>query len=91
MSVDKLLKRIVSPDIHVEANGRHSIMMGLHDYTHGITSDPLTQFGIVLSAMIHDADHRGISNVQLAKENPSLAKTYRNKSLAEQVRVDRTV
>ena len=61
MSVDKLLKRIVTPDIHLEVDDedakeaqRKAVMMGLHDYTHGITSDPLTQFGVVLSALIHD-------------------------------------
>ena len=77
MSVDKLLKRIVAPDI--EDKGKH-----LHDYTHGITSDPITQFGIVISALIHDADHQGIGNNRLGEENPELARKYKNKSLAEQ-------
>ena len=89
MSVNKLLTRIVAPDIHIEdEKGRHEVMMGLHDYTHGITSDPLTQFGIVFSALIHDVDHRGVSNVQLAKENPSLSNLYKGKSLAEQNSID---
>lgn len=93
MSVNKLLTRIVAPDIHLEvdnksAGGRHKIMMGLHDFTYGITSDPLTQFGIVLSALIHDVDHRGVSNTQLAIENPSLANLYKGKSLAEQNSID---
>lgn len=56
----------------------------LHDYTHGINSDPVTLFAIVFSALIHDVDHRGVSNVQLIKEEPSMAKLFRNKSIAEQ-------
>ena len=54
MSVAKLLSRIVAPsarefDASVAETGR-----GLHDHTYGITSDPLTQFACVLSALIHD-------------------------------------
>ena len=59
-----------------------------HDHTYGITSDPLTQFSCVLAALIHDAGHTGIPNSQLAKENPSLAAVYKDKSIAEQVSVD---
>ena len=47
MSVRKLLSRIVSAE-HVE-DGKD-----LHQNAYGITSDPLTQFAIVLSALIHD-------------------------------------
>jgi hypothetical protein len=60
----------------------------LHDYTHGINSDPLAVFGIVFSALIHDADHRGVSNAQLGKEEEHLADSYRNKSIAEQNSLD---
>ena len=93
MSVNKLLTRSVAPGIHLEvdkssARAQASIMMGLHDFTYGITSDPLTQFGIVLSGLIHDVDHKGISNTQLAVENPSLANLYKGKSLAEQNSID---
>ncbi|KAL7556385.1 hypothetical protein ACA910_014127 [Epithemia clementina (nom. ined.)] len=95
MSVDKLLKRIVAPDINVDEKDAPNdssrgayVGLQLHDYTHGITSDPLTQFAIVFSALIHDVDHNGVSNMQLAKENPRLAKVYRNKSIAEQNSID---
>jgi len=62
MSVSKLLSRIVASDgvadIHQSSN--HDDLHGaLHDHTFGITSDPLTQFAVVLSALIHDVDHRG--------------------------------
>jgi class 3 adenylate cyclase len=50
MSVVKLLSRIVAPsDNDFDEKGE-----SLHDHTYGITSDPLTQFACVLSALIHD-------------------------------------
>lgn len=60
----------------------------MHDHTYGITSDPLTQFACVLSALIHDTDHPGVPNAQLVKENHSLANFYNNQSVAEQNSVD---
>jgi 3'5'-cyclic nucleotide phosphodiesterase len=84
MSVSKLLSRIVapsdldSPDIDGTKNAT------LHDYTYGITSDPLTQFSCVVSALIHDVDHPGVSNAQLVKENAEMAAAFAGKSAAEQ-------
>ena len=52
------------------------------------TSDPLTQFAVVLAALIHDLDHPGVPNATLVKEETSLAKLYKNKSVAEQNSVD---
>lgn len=60
----------------------------LHDHTYGITSDPLTQFSCVLSALIHDALHTGVPNAQLIKENNALASKYNNQSIAEQYSLD---
>jgi 3'5'-cyclic nucleotide phosphodiesterase len=60
----------------------------LHDHTYGITSDPLTQFSCVLSALIHDLDHPGVPNAQLVKEKTPLAAAYKNQSIAEQNSVD---
>jgi hypothetical protein len=82
MSVDKFLKRIVSPDM--EKGDQKS----LHEYTHGLTSDPLVLLAIVWSALIHDCDHRGVSNGQLATEEPRMAHIYHNKSIAEQNSLD---
>lgn len=92
MCVNKFLKRIVSPEmeenkfvqIKDQATLAKKVALHLHDYTHGIHSDPITMFGIVFSAVIHDADHRGISNAQLIKEEPNMGATFRNKSVAEQ-------
>jgi hypothetical protein len=49
MSVSKLLSRIVAPDevLHGD-NEQDKIAASLHDHTYGITSDPLTQFSVVL-------------------------------------------
>lgn len=82
MSVDKFLKRIVAPDMD---KGGHK---ALHEYTHGLTSEPLVLLSIVWSALIHDVDHRGVSNMQLAKEEQQMAQAYHNKSIAEQNSVD---
>jgi class 3 adenylate cyclase len=83
MSVSKLLSRIVAPDIDFQKNE-----VALHDHTYGITSDPLTQFAVVLSALIHDVDHVGIPNYLLIEENKELGEKYKNKSVAEQNSVD---
>lgn len=89
MSANKLLNRIVIPEsVNYDRDDAAAIAEDLFDYTYGITSDPLTQFAVVFSALVHDVDHSGVSNMQLAKENPELATTYRNKSIAEQNSVD---
>jgi hypothetical protein len=49
-----------------------------------VNSDPVTIFAIVFSALIHDLDHRGVSNAQLIAEEPDMARLFRNKSIAEQ-------
>ena len=56
----------------------------LHDHTHGITSDPLTQFTCEISALIHDTDNSGVSNIQLIKEQPEMGAHCENHSVAEQ-------
>jgi hypothetical protein len=82
MSVTKLLGRIVAADIHSDDD------KALHDHTYGITSDPVTQFAVVLSAMLHDVDHPGVPNSQLVKEGTDTAQLYRNQSVAEQNSID---
>lgn len=83
--MDKFLKRIVSPDIETDNN---KFAADLHDYTHGINSDPTTILAIIVSALIHDLDHRGVSNGQLIKESEEMAQVYKNKSVAEQNSLD---
>jgi hypothetical protein len=91
MSVSKLLTRIVAPNLQKQVKRRASmdnLALHLHDYTHGITSDPLAVLAIEFSALIHDADHRGVSNVQLVKEEEQMGTKYKNKSVAEQNSLD---
>ena len=92
MSVVKLLSRIVAPDVdEMKAALNEDVAedhKGIHQYTFGITSDPLTQFACVISALIHDVDHPGVPNTRLTVENPTLSKFYKDKSVAEQNSVD---
>jgi len=85
MSVSKLLSRIVAPDEVLQGDDEQdAIAASLHDHTYGITSDPLTQFSVVLAALIHDVDHAGVSNAQLIKEGAKIADVFKKKSVAEQ-------
>jgi hypothetical protein len=62
MSVSKLMSRIVAPKDGFLSKSKSkdlddtdpNIVTMLHDHTYGITSDPLTQFACVFSALIHD-------------------------------------
>jgi hypothetical protein len=88
MSVVKLLSRIVAPsDNKCDEKGNHNAFT-LHDYTYGMTSDPLTQFACVFSALIHDVDHQGVPNTQLVAEKTDIAAFYNGRSIAEQNSVD---
>jgi hypothetical protein len=70
MSVNKLLQRVVAPELtfkrrslQMDGNSlKKQIASDLHNYTYGITSDPLTQFAVVFAALIHDCDHWGESD-----------------------------
>eukprot|EP00980_Cylindrotheca_fusiformis_P024587 scaffold12118_cov138-Cylindrotheca_fusiformis.AAC.4 len=88
MSVSKLLNRIVAADevLNANENAAESKDFGwsLHDHTYGITSDPMTQFSVILAALVHDVDHSGVSNFQLIKEKHKLASIFKDKSVAEQ-------
>ena len=63
-------------------------LMHHHEYTFGITSDPMTQFATVFSALIHDVDHTGVPNSRLCAESPQMAAVYKQKSVAEQNSLD---
>ncbi|KAL3941955.1 MAG: hypothetical protein SGARI_000424, partial [Bacillariaceae sp.] len=55
-----------------------------YESTYGISTDPLTKFAIVFSALVHDLDHAGVPNGQLVKEQDPIAMAYENGSQMEQ-------
>ena len=84
MSMMKLLSRIVAAShvTHPKEGGTKAAT--LHDNTYGITSDAICQFAVILAALIHDVDHRGVANNILIKEQPDLGKRYKNKRYVRQ-------
>jgi hypothetical protein len=80
---------VVSEDIHYGKINVDAISSDLHDCTCGIASDALAQFVVAFSKTpIHDANHRGIPNPQLAKKMLALGEKYKQTSIAEQNSVD---
>eukprot|EP00526_Cylindrotheca_closterium_P003695 CAMPEP_0113621262 /NCGR_PEP_ID=MMETSP0017_2-20120614/10860_1 /TAXON_ID=2856 /ORGANISM="Cylindrotheca closterium" /LENGTH=1329 /DNA_ID=CAMNT_0000530993 /DNA_START=95 /DNA_END=4084 /DNA_ORIENTATION=- /assembly_acc=CAM_ASM_000147 len=89
MSANKLLDRIVKPEfVNYHRESVFQIASDMHDYTYGITSDPLTHFAIMFATLIHDVDHTGVSNHRRNQEQPHLAEKYKARSVAEQNSVD---
>lgn len=91
MSANKLMNRIVVPDdIDYEQGDTKrkedlvKFAESVHNSTFGISSDPIAQFAIVFSALVHDVDHTGLTNAQLVKEGADVALLYKDLSVAEQ-------
>jgi class 3 adenylate cyclase len=80
MCTNKLFNRILTG----KTSGADDVLA----YTSRITSSALTQFAVVLSAVIHDVDHIGVSNLDLIKQESELVELYGKKSMAEQNSVD---
>ncbi|KAL3904153.1 MAG: hypothetical protein SGARI_005047, partial [Bacillariaceae sp.] len=72
MSVNKLMDIVL-----------HSVPGEIPQYTYGFKDDPLMQFALLFSALIHDVQHRGIPNRELAQEDDELAIKYNDQSIAE--------
>ncbi|KAL3939096.1 MAG: hypothetical protein SGBAC_006119 [Bacillariaceae sp.] len=88
-SVAKLLSRITTSDSTNQTSGPQDLdTEDIAGHSYGITSDPLTQFAVVFSAIIHDVGHYGVPNAQLVAENDPMVTTYKGKSMAEQNSVD---
>jgi len=93
-STRKLLSRIVSPKqmwdtaSNSDPGYQQYNEKELHDYTFGITSDPITQFACIFAALIHDVDHPGVPNAVLVAEKSEVALYYENKTVAEQNSID---
>jgi hypothetical protein len=72
--------RIVAPDIEETGKDMASTLM----ITLTVSSDPLTQFACVFSALIHDADHTGVPTASHQGELTLLQESISDKSVAEQ-------
>jgi hypothetical protein len=67
LSANKLLRRIVHSDgidYRLDSNENvpskiRAVAADLHNHTYGISSDSLTHFAVVFSALIHDVGHTG--------------------------------
>ena len=53
MSTVKLLSRIISPVVDINQEDE-ALGKNIHDHTFGVTSDPVSRFACVFSALIHD-------------------------------------
>jgi hypothetical protein len=102
MSAAKLLKRMMHPATLTESSGGSTgtaatpesqpspqqLLRNMHVSTYGISTDPLMQFAMIFSALIHDVDHTGMSNNDLISMQTPAAVIYKNQSVAEQNSVD---
>ena len=78
MSANKLLNRVCTTFEDEEED-----ISSVAQRTFGISADPLAQFVVVFSSLVHDVDHQGVPNAILVKENDPLATEYANRSVAE--------
>eukprot|EP00934_Nitzschia_sp_Nitz4_P004178 Nitzschia sp. Nitz4//scaffold273_size25297//1398//4964//NITZ4_008313-RA/size25297-processed-gene-0.16-mRNA-1//1//CDS//3329545238//4168//frame0 len=89
MSVSKLMSRIIAAESFIDEKCAGVVShKSKHEHTFGIVSDPLTLFACAFAALIHDADHPGVPNMQLVKEGTEFAKKYNERSVAEQRSVE---
>jgi len=82
LSMEKMLSNIKGANASQCAD-TSSGEFSMNRYTSDLTNDPLAQFAVVYSALIHDVDHTGASNNQLVKEKDLVAIEYNGKSPAE--------
>ena len=85
LSSVKLLNRIV---MAVPGNSTYLSTEEHQVATFGIASDPLVHFVIVLSALVHDVGHPGLSNDELVASNHKLSREYGLWSVAELHSID---
>lgn len=79
MSANKLLNRVCTTFEDEEED-----IASVAARTFGISADPLAQFVVVFSSLVHDVDHQGVPNAQLVKEDDPLASEFdNNRSIAE--------
>jgi len=95
ISANQLINMILTADVgnrenagwHPSPNSnmtRKKLKAIKHFSSYGISSDPISHFTVVFAALVHDVDHRGITNHQLVKEGHPLAIRFNDQSVAEQ-------
>ncbi|GAX25071.1 hypothetical protein FisN_10Lh267 [Fistulifera solaris] len=72
LSVNKMIDMMVS-----QQTGQKSPV------TFGLRHDPVALLALLYAALIHDVEHQGIPNRQLAQEDDRLAVLYNDQSIAE--------
>eukprot|EP00591_Stephanopyxis_turris_P009250 CAMPEP_0195512628 /NCGR_PEP_ID=MMETSP0794_2-20130614/4520_1 /TAXON_ID=515487 /ORGANISM="Stephanopyxis turris, Strain CCMP 815" /LENGTH=551 /DNA_ID=CAMNT_0040640457 /DNA_START=172 /DNA_END=1827 /DNA_ORIENTATION=+ len=88
ISANQLINMMLTGGIkrHIGATNmtRKQVTTLKHFSTFGISSDPISHFTLVFAALVHDVEHRGITNRQLVSESHPLAIRYNDQSVAEQ-------
>jgi hypothetical protein len=75
ISANKLLDLALNSEIH--ANEKSKPRM------YGLRTDTLMHLLLIFASLVHDVEHRGIPNRQLAMEDDELAILYNDQSIAE--------
>jgi hypothetical protein len=75
VSANKLLDLALNSEIHALSNTKPRLF--------GLRNDPLMHLLVVFCGLIHDVEHTGIPNRQLAMEDDELAILYNDQSIAE--------
>lgn len=90
MSACKLMNRIVVLDDDAAVQNQvgnapvGEELDSVQKSTLAFSSDPLVQFAVIFSALIHDVDHTGLTNAQLVNNGADVALMFQGKSVAEQ-------
>jgi len=94
LAMDQMIKKVTSSTdiLHTGFDGTPrstgEIAQELDTRTFSINSDPLVQFAMIFSALVHDVDHMGVSNKQLIRDGSPLASLYNKRCISEQNSVD---
>jgi hypothetical protein len=80
ISVNKIMDMIIQPLRSYDPNNAEEPPPD----TFGFKDDPLMQLAMMFAALVHDVEHKGIPNRQLANEDDNLAILYNDTAIAEQ-------
>lgn len=92
--MDQMIIKMTSPSNVLQTGfdgaprSKGEIAKELDERSFSIGSDPIVQFAMVLSALIHDVDHMGVSNQELVKSGSPLSTLYKKRCVSEQNSLD---